>query len=129
MIFISYVGGTTRMTAILKGRFLSRIVAAITCTVLLHPLPTTNTVIASVSYPPPLLNSQYAQYVGKLPPNNQYGHFVGLVTVDPPTIDPLTIYPLKIDPLQLNPFNQLLYLLGSNVLFSILFVTIDPKMR
>ena len=29
--------------------------------------------------------------------------------------------------LQLTPFNQLVYLLGSNVHFSILFVTIDPK--
>ena len=30
--------------------------------------------------------------------------------------------------LQLTPFNQLVYFLGSNVLFSILFVTVDPQL-
>ena len=30
--------------------------------------------------------------------------------------------------LQLTPFNQLVYLLGSNVIFSILLVTIDPQL-
>ena len=36
---------------------------------------------------------------------------------------------LQLTPLQLTPFNQLVYLLGSNVIFSILFVTIDPPIR
>ena len=30
--------------------------------------------------------------------------------------------------LQLTPFNQIVYLLGSSVIFSILFVTIDPQL-
>ena len=56
------------------------------------------------------------------------------LTIDPHTIDPLKftslqLTPLQLTPLQLTPFNQLLvYLLGLNVLFSILFVTIDPQL-